>query len=279
MIKSLLVLADVVEARDPYTGGHIWRVSQFAKLLAVKMGLPEAESVQISLGGYLHDLGKIGIPDQILLKQGRLTEEEYGIIKTHPLIGKNLINAHPLSELVCKPIVEHHERPDGMGYPYGLHENEISLESRIIGVVDAFDAMTSTRPYRRELSVEKAMQILNAGAGTQFDETMIDHICELGRDGDLSHIAGHSAEGIPLVTCPVCGPVISVPRTARNGDVVFCRACKGELVLHQRDDTFDAEMVGMTNDPAELQIRNNTAALDDLMRQVAGKVGDLATVS
>ncbi len=87
LIKSLLVMADIVEARDPYTGGHLWRVSQFAKLLSIKAGLAEAEAIQISLGGYLHDLGKVGIPDSILKKPGQLTEEEFEIIKTHPLIG------------------------------------------------------------------------------------------------------------------------------------------------------------------------------------------------
>ncbi|MCF6277903.1 MAG: HD-GYP domain-containing protein, partial [Anaerolineales bacterium] len=203
-------------ARDPYTGGHIWRVSQFAKLLAVKMGLSEMEAVQVSLGGYLHDLGKIGIPDRILLKEGRLTDEEFGVIKTHPLIGKEVIAPHPLSELVCRPIVEHHERLDGSGYPYGLHKEEISLASRIISVVDALDAMTSTRPYRREMTLETAMQVIENGAGVQFDPAMIGHICELGRDDDLNHIIGHSAEGIPLVTCPVCGPVIAVPRLHRS---------------------------------------------------------------
>ncbi len=271
LIKSLLVLADIVEARDPYTGGHIWRVSQFSKLLAIKMGLSEKEAVQISLGGYLHDLGKIGIPDQILLKPGKLTKEEYAVIKTHPMIGKKLIKSHPLSELVCKPIVEHHERLDGKGYPHGLHEDEIALSSRIIGTVDALDAMTSTRPYRRELGLDKAMQILTEGGGTQFDKTMIDHICELGRDGDLSHIIGHSAEGIPLITCPVCGPVIAVQRTARTGDSVFCRACKGKFILHQKDDSFKPEMVGKTDNPVELQTELNVSAVDDLMREFEGK--------
>lgn len=220
LVKSLLVLADVVEARDPYTGGHLWRVSQFSKLLAVKMGLPERKALQISLGGYLHDLGKVGITDEILLKKGNLSEAEYDVIKTHPLIGLKLIDEHPLSELVSKVIVEHHEQVNGGGYPYGLKGQNISLAAKIVSVADTLDALTSTRPYRREMPLEKALQILEQGSGTQFDKTVINHICELGRDGDLSHIIGHSAEKIPLVTCPTCGPVIAVPRTARDGDVV-----------------------------------------------------------
>ncbi len=271
LIKSLLVLADVVEARDPYTGGHVWRVSQFSKLLAIKMGLTEKEAIQISLGGYLHDLGKVAIPDGILLKQAKLSEEEYSVIKTHPSIGKKLISAHPLSEMVCRSIVEHHERLDGKGYPFGLHGEEISLASKIVSVADMLDALTSVRPYRREMALEKAMQIMESGKGTQFDSEMIDHICELERDGDLSHIIGHSAEEIPLVTCPVCGPVIAVQRTARTGDNVFCRACKGKFILHQKDDSFEAEMIGKTDNLIELQAEINSAALEDLLKDFTGK--------
>lgn len=271
LIQSLLVLADVVEARDPYTGGHIWRVSQFSKLLAIKMGLPEKEAVQISLGGYLHDLGKIGIPDHILLKEGKLNEAEYEIIKTHPLIGKKVIKAHPLSEMVCKAIVEHHERLDGKGYPHGLREDEIMLSSQIIGAVDILDALTSTRPYRREMSIEKAFQIMDEISGTHFSLSLLTHLQELRDGGDLSHIIGHSAAGIPLVTCPVCGPVIAVQRTARTGDTVFCRSCKGKLVLHQIKDSYEAEMTGMTNNPVDLQAEINSAAIDDLMKEYAGE--------
>lgn len=270
LIKSLLVLADVVEARDPYTGGHIWRVSQFSKLLAIKMGLSEKEAVQISLGGYLHDLGKVAIPDGILLKAGRLSDVEYAVIKTHPMIGKKLISAHPLSELVCKPIAEHHERIDGKGYPSGLFGDEISLSAKIVGVVDMLDALTSARPYRREMDLEKALQIMEKGSGVQFEENMLAHICELGRNGDISHIIGHSAEEIPLVTCPVCGPVIAVQRTARTGDTVFCRACKGKFILHQQGESFETEMIGKTENAIELQAETNSAALDDLMREYVG---------
>ncbi len=271
LIKSLLVLADVVEARDPYTGGHIWRVSQFSKLLAIKIGLTEKEAIQISLGGYLHDLGKIGIPDNILRKRGKLGDEEYALIKTHPLIGKRLINAHPLSEMVSRPIVEHHERIDGNGYPHGLKENEISLASKIIGAVDVLDALTSARPYRREMSLERACQILDEGAGTQIDLNLIEHLDALAHDGDLSHIIGHSAEGIPLITCPTCGPVIAVPRTARTGDVVFCRACGGKFILHQIEKSFEPEKVGKAVSPLELQAEPDAAALDELMRDFTGK--------
>ncbi len=155
LIKSLLVLAEIVEARDPYTGGHLWRVSQFGKLLAIKMGLSETKAVLVSLGGYLHDLGKVGIPDEVLLKVGSLSESEYSLIKTHPLIGKKLIDEHPLSEMVSRVILEHHERVDGEGYPQGLYGEDISPAAKIVALVDMLDALTSVRPYRREMPLEK----------------------------------------------------------------------------------------------------------------------------
>lgn len=267
LIKSLLVIADVVEARDPYTGGHLWRVSQFAKLLSIKAGLAEAEAIQISLGGYLHDLGKVGIPDAILRKPGKLTEQEFEIIKTHPQIGGKMINEHPLSSLVCSPILEHHERLDGKGYPCGLSGDQISLSSRIVGISDALDAMTSTRSYRKALTLETTLQILEQGSGTQFDSTLVSHMRKLGRAGDLTHIIGHSADGIPLVTCPHCGPVIAIPRSTQDGDVVYCRACHSELTLQEKGDTFTAEMIGTTDDPIKLEHRIDVDAINTLLTQ------------
>lgn len=279
LIKSLLILAEVVEARDPYTGGHLWRVSQFAKLLAIKMGLSETEAVQVSLGGYVHDLGKIGVPEDILLKEGKLSEAEYALVKTHPLIGKKLIDEHPLSELVSGVIFEHHERVNGGGYPRGLSGNNISIAAKIVSLVDTLDALTSPRPYRREIPLEKALPILALEAKTHFDSTQIDHIFELGRSGDLSHIIGHSAQEIPMVTCPTCGPVIAVQRTARDGDIVFCRACKGKVSLHQKDESFEAEMLGKTDNLVNLQIEINSAGLDDLMKEFKGKFEKLSQLS
>jgi len=101
LLKSLLIMADIIEARDPYTGGHVWRVSQFAKLLATKIGLLEEEVIKISVAAYLHDLGKVGIPDDILRKTNALTDAEYAIVKTHPSVGSKLLGGHPLAESVA----------------------------------------------------------------------------------------------------------------------------------------------------------------------------------
>ena len=275
-VKSLLVLANVIEARDPYTGGHLWRVSQFAKLLAIKMGHSETEAIQISLGGYVHDIGKIGIPEEILLKEDKLSEAEYALIRTHPLIGKKLIDEHPFSKLVSKVIMEHHERVNGGGYPRGLSGEDISPAAKIVAIADTLDALTSPRPYRREIPLVRALPILEMEAETYFDSLSVEHIRELGRGGNLSHIIGHSAHEIPMVTCPACGPVITVQRTARDGDIVFCRTCKGELSLHQKGESFEAEMHGKTDNLVNLQVEVNSAGQDDLMKEFKGKFKKLS---
>lgn len=268
LLKSLLIMADIIEARDPYTGGHVWRVSQYAKLLAIKIGLPEDEVIKISIAAYLHDLGKVGIPDDILRKAEALTDAEYAIIKTHPSIGGKLLGGHPLAELVSSAANDHHERIDGKGYPNGLCGEQLSLIARIVSIADAFDAMTSTRPYRKGMSEEVAMDILQKGAGTQFDTELVVHMGELGRAGDLAHIAGHTAEGIPAIICPHCGPVIAVPRNTRDGDIIYCRACHSKLELHQSGNTFKAEMTGMTDDPRDLEPRANEDAVADVLAQI-----------
>jgi hypothetical protein len=275
LLKSLLIMADIIEARDPYTGGHVWRVSQFAKLLGTKIGLPEDEIIKISIAAYLHDLGKVGIPDDILRKTEALTEAEYAIVKTHPSIGGKLLGGHPLAEIVASAANDHHERLDGKGYPNGLHSEQISQVARIVSITDAFDAMTSTRPYRKGMSVETALSILQKESGTQFDSKLVNHMCELGSSGDLAHIVGHAADGLPIITCPHCGPVIAIPRNTRDGEIIYCRACHSELRLHQVGNTFEAERTGMTNDPRNLEPRANEDAVEDVLAQIGqGKPDD-----
>lgn len=120
LLRSLLVMAWMVEARDPYTGGHLWRVSRFSRLLASELNLPDGDVARISLGGFLHDLGKVGVPDHILNKKDRLTNEEYEVIKTHPDVGWRMLAGHPLARLAETAIRAHHEMPNGKGYPRGL---------------------------------------------------------------------------------------------------------------------------------------------------------------
>lgn len=243
LLKSLLTLGSVVEARDSYTGGHTWRVAQFARILAEKYGLSASEIFVTTLGAHLHDLGKIGIPDSILLKQDALTDEEFAVIKTHPSIGLSVMASHPLAPLVLDAIAHHHERWDGGGYAQGVAGDGISIQARIITIADAFDAMTSTRPYRKGMAVKKATAILRGEAGAQFDPDLVDVFAELALANTLDHIVGHSNEGVPMVECPVCGPVIAVNEDVHDGAEIHCKVCKGKFRLHADKDTFDAEFL------------------------------------
>lgn len=237
LASSLLMMAWFVEARDPYTGGHLWRVSRYARLLGEEIGLPAADVARVSLGGFLHDLGKIGIPDAVLRKSSALDESEYNVIRTHPDLGWRMLSGHPLADLVKEAVYSHHERPDGKGYPRGLRAGEIHLDARIVGVCDAFDAMTSSRPYRAGMSRGQALAIIQSQSGSQFDAELARQFIELGRRGLLDHVMGHSDDGIPLQECPVCGPTLVIKRGQQPGQHIYCRNCGGEFALESADDT------------------------------------------
>lgn len=235
LLASLLVMAWVVEARDPYTGGHLWRVSRYAELLAEKAGWNDADIARVAIGGFLHDLGKIAIPDAILRKPSRLDPDELETIRTHPEIGGRLLAAHPLAALVRPAVESHHERPDGRGYPRGLPAEEIPLDARLVAICDAFDAMTSTRPYRRGMPIDTALDILAARLGTQFDTELGSRFIALAGGGIVEHIVGHSDDGIPLQTCLMCGPTLALTRASAPGDLTYCRSCGGEYRVTASD--------------------------------------------
>lgn len=233
LLKSLFIMASMVEARDPYTGGHLWRVSQFSRILAEDGELPTNMVARISLGGFLHDLGKISVPDAILNKPDKLTNDEYEIIKTHTEVGSRLLADHPLADLANSAVLSHHETPDGRGYPHGLSGEEISVDASIVGICDAFDAMTSTRPYRKGMPIDRALGIIQENLGRQFHADWGSRFVRLGQSGSLDHIVGHTEPGIPLQECPMCGPTIVVTRHKRNGDHVYCRSCGGGAIVNR----------------------------------------------
>lgn len=253
LLDSLVVMAWFVEARDPYTGGHLWRVSRYAQLLADAGGLDRAETARVSLGGFLHDLGKIGVPDAVLRKPDHLTDEEYAVIKTHPAIGLRMLAGHPLVELVQDAVYLHHERPDGRGYPLGLRGEELPRAARIVGICDAFDAMTSHRPYRAGMAIERALAILDEFAGRQFDAGWTARFVALGRAGALAHVQGHSDEGIPLQECPMCGPTLVVRRGQQPGETLYCRQCGGEFRLREEAGRLVAAPTGNKGTPRDLE--------------------------
>lgn len=253
LLASLMSMAWFVEARDPYTGGHLWRVSRYARLLAKEAGLPPDEVARIELGGFLHDLGKVGIPDAILRKTDRLTDEEYAVIKTHPDVGLRMLAGHPLAGLVRDAVNLHHERPDGRGYPRGLEGDAVPLTARIVGICDAFDAMTSHRPYRPGMPLEKALDILMREKGAQFDESLATRFVALGEAGRLAHVLAHSDEGIPLQSCPMCGPTLVLRRGQVAGQRIYCRNCSGEFELNACETGLQARPTGRQGSAIDLE--------------------------
>ncbi|MBR2924271.1 MAG: HD domain-containing protein [Clostridia bacterium] len=183
LVQSLQVFARVIDAKDPYTNGHSIRVAQYARELARRMGLPEEEQERIYYIALLHDIGKIGIPDNILNKQGSLTPEERAVIQTHPSVGGQVLKNFTALEDIDDGARYHHERYDGEGYCEGLKGKEIPLVARIIGVADSYDAMSSDRCYRPALSREKIVEELTSCSGTQFDPEIVPYMLAMIEDG------------------------------------------------------------------------------------------------
>lgn len=269
LLTSLLVMAWMVEARDPYTGGHLWRVSRFSQLLASVSDLPANDVARIAIGGFLHDLGKISMPDHILGKKDRLTDDEYAVIKTHPEVGWRMLSGHPLAALAEATIRAHHETPDGGGYPRGLRGADVPVDARIVGICDAFDAMTSTRPYRRGMPTGKALGIIVDNLDRQFDRAFGERFVGLGRAGQLDHIVGHSDAGIPLRDCMMCGPTLVVQRDHKAGDHVYCHACAGEYALQEREGMLRAEPTGRKATPAQLEPEVDSGLIAQVVRESA----------
>ncbi len=173
-------LAGAIDAKDPYTKGHSTSVSRYSEALARAINLPEEQVQKIKLGALLHDVGKIGIPENVLKKPDKLSDEEWAIMKQHPVIGAEKVLApnEALRELI--PMVKyHHEHIDGSGYPEKLKGDEIPLEAKIIAVADTYHALISDRPYRKGMSVEKACEILKDGAGKQWDSDLVRHFISI----------------------------------------------------------------------------------------------------
>lgn len=168
-IDSIEILRHTVEAKDPYTKGHSDRVSEYAVLLGKKLNLPDDDIEKLKIGGLFHDIGKIGIPDSILLKESKLTDEEYTKIKEHPVIGYNILENADMFKNILDIIKYHHERFDGNGYPERLAGTNIPYLARITSIVDSFDAMTSKRSYRDSLPMDVVKSEILENLGSQFD--------------------------------------------------------------------------------------------------------------
>jgi putative nucleotidyltransferase with HDIG domain len=173
-IAAVEAMADVVDRRDPYTFQHSESVAAHSVRIARRLMLPDKEVDLIRLAARVHDLGKIAVPDEVLHKQGRLTEAEFDLMKKHPETGAEILAKFPEYRRGRELVLSHHERMDGLGYPHGLVGGAIALGARIIAVADSWDAMTSDRPYRKALDAEVALAELLRGRGTQWDTAVVD---------------------------------------------------------------------------------------------------------
>jgi putative nucleotidyltransferase with HDIG domain len=178
-VEFVQSLASALDARDPYTAGHSRRVSEMASATARELGLPADAVERVRVGALLHDIGKIGVPDDVLRKPGRLTADEFALVREHPSIGKRILEGVNGFHPYLAAVELHHENWDGSGYPHGQAGFETPVDARIIHVADAYDAMTTDRPYRSGMNHEEALARLLEGAGTQFDPDVVRRFADL----------------------------------------------------------------------------------------------------
>ncbi len=185
LMGVLHALTSSIDAKDPYTCGHSRRVAMLSRFLAEEAGLPPERVERIYLSGLLHDVGKIGVAESTLCKDGRLTDDEFADIKRHPVVGSKILGGIRQLQDVVDGILYHHERIDGRGYPNGLSGDELSLAARIVCIADCFDAMTSDRTYRKALPLEVVIEEIRTNAGTQFDPGLVEAFLSLDLAGFL----------------------------------------------------------------------------------------------
>ena len=184
-IDTITMVVQAIEKRDSQTSGRTRRVASLAKAIGRELALPDEQLLVLELSALLHDLGMLAIPETLLRKPGPLADREYGTIKKHPQKGKEMIQGIPFLKKAIPDVFYHHEKFNGTGYPEGLAGTSIPLASRILAVVDAFEAMTRERPYRERLSVDRAIEEIRKEAGSQFDPEVVDALGRLRSSGSL----------------------------------------------------------------------------------------------
>lgn len=179
-LEIVRCLGKAAEYKDNETGAHVLRMSHYSRIVALALGLSDAHADLLLHAAPMHDIGKIGIPDSILCKPGRLTEQEWEIMRQHTVIGAQILGDHPsgLLRLAATIALCHHEKWDGSGYPRGLAGEDIPLEARIVAIADVFDALTSVRPYKRAWSVDDAVELIRSESGGHFDPRVVEAFLE-----------------------------------------------------------------------------------------------------
>jgi HD-GYP domain-containing protein (c-di-GMP phosphodiesterase class II) len=233
VLDLLMSLVHIVEERDPYTGSHAARVRRYGLAMARVLGWDTARQATLELGAQLHDVGKIGIADQILHKPGLLTPAEYAVMQTHVTIGLRILGGIRLLSSIMPYVAYHHERWDGSGYPFGLAGPAIPAEGRLLAVADAFDAITSERPYRAARPVAEGLRELQAHKGTQFDAAMVAALQQAYETGLLDEAPAPSAALIHQILIKDDGavyqpwlaaerPAYSAPAPVGNRPLAVC---------------------------------------------------------
>ncbi len=240
---TLVVLANAIELRDHYTAGHIWRVTNFALEMARELGWEDERVKLVEMGGVLHDIGKIAVDNAILSKSGMLTSEEYEKIKLHPERGAWLMG----DSFFLKPLIPfclyHHERFDGTGYPFGLDGFDIPLEGRLIAVADAFDALTSNRPYHDALPIDEAVEKIVASKGTHFDPECVDALVKCYHDRRLDYIFQDYMKNKKSIVCPFCSTFVRIPEQEDLLEKFKCPVCRRKIKLHRDVDKYSGELI------------------------------------
>lgn len=255
---TLVALANAVELRDHYTVGHTWRVTNFALEMAKEMNWSKEKLEEVEMGGVLHDVGKISIDDSILRKPGGLTDDEYEMMKVHPQRGARLMQDIEVLVPLIPYCLYHHERFDGKGYPFGLAGEDIPIEGRLLAVADTFDAMTSSRPYRKGLDPEFAISEIEKSKGTQLDPICADALITCYRDGRFAHIIQNFDDKSERdIACPFCSNSIKVADEVEVQGKLECEVCHRSIRLMQDDREYYGELIARAD-----TIRANTPLPD-----------------
>jgi len=192
--QTVSALAAAIDAKDAYTRGHCERVARTSRTIAERMGIDDTDLKDLELAAFLHDIGKIGVPGSALGKNGRLTKSQMQHMQKHPEIGARILSPVSFLDRVGTYVQHHHEHYDGSGYPAGIAGDKIPLASRIIHIVDAYDAMTTTRSYRAGLAHEEAIRRIRQGSGEQFDPEIVDCFLQLDEEGVIANICDNAGE-------------------------------------------------------------------------------------